>query len=167
MALVFPKLVPETRAETLASHAIHHFPVVFSLQKLGTEQRWKPQYPSQYGKSDMGVMSKLRAHKPVHTTNPRQKAAIQPPWWNKVTQAEWTDKRTMVKLWPKERSKSHPDLTIKARMEEKTKLFKRVDSKAKDRQWKRFCDTLNRDNTHSLLAILLTDGGLRCDYQHP
>ena len=71
----------------------------------------------------MGVMSKLRAHKPAHTTNPQQKAAIQPPWWNKETQAAWTDKRTMVKLWQKERSKPHPDLTIKALMEEKTEVF--------------------------------------------
>ena len=92
-------------------------------------------------------MSKLRAHKPAHTTNPRQKAAIQPPWWNKETQAAWTDKRTMVKLWQKERSKPHPDLTIKALMEEKTEVFKRVASEAKDRQWKSFCDTLNRDTT--------------------
>ena len=93
----------------------------------------------------MGVMSKLRAHKPAHTTNPRQKAAIQPPWWNKETQAAWTDKRTMVKLWQKERSKPHPDLTIKVLKEEKTEVFKRVASEAKDRQWKSFCDTLNRD----------------------
>ena len=84
-------------------------------------------------------MSKLRAHKPAHTTNPRQNAAFQPPWW--------THKRTMVKLWQKERSKPHPDQTIKAHMEEKTELFKRVASEAKDRQWKSFCDTLNRDTT--------------------
>ena len=30
-------------------------------------------------------------------------------------------------------------------MEEKTEVFKRVASEAKDRQWKSFCDTLNRD----------------------
>ena len=53
----------------------------------------------------------------------------------------------MVKLWQKERSKPHPDLTIKAHMEEKTEVFKRVASEAKDRQWKYFCDTLNRDTT--------------------
>ena len=40
----------------------------------------------------------------------------------------------MVKLWQKERSKPHPDLTIKALMEEKTEVFKRVASEAKDRQ---------------------------------
>ena len=40
------------------------------------------------------------------------------------------------------RSKPHPDLTIKAHMEEKTEVFKRVASEAKD-----FCDTLNRDAT--------------------
>ena len=45
------------------------------------------------------------------------------------------------------RSKPHPDLTIKALMEEKTEVFKRVASEAKDRQWKSFCDTLNRDTT--------------------
>ena len=104
LALVSPKLVPWTRAQTLASHASDHLPVVFSVQKPGIEQRRKLQYPFQYGKSDMGVMSKLRAHTPPHTANPRQKAAIQPPWWNKETQAAWTDKRTMVKLWQKERS---------------------------------------------------------------
>ena len=84
------KLAPWTRAETLASHGSDHLPVVFSLQKPGIEQIRKLQYPFNYGKSDMGVISKLRAHKPAHTTNPRQKAAIQPPWWNKETQAVWT-----------------------------------------------------------------------------
>ena len=147
LELVSPKLAPWTCAETLASHGSDHFPIVFSLQKPGIEPRRKSQYPFQYSKSDMGVMSKLPAHKSAHTTNPRQKAAIQPPWWNKETQAAWTDKRTMVKLWQKERSKPHPDLTIKAHMEEKTEVFKRVASEAKDRQWKSFCDTLNRDTT--------------------
>ena len=52
-----------------------------------------------------------------------------------------------MKLWQKERSKPHPDLTIKALMEEKTEVFKRVASEAKDRQRKSFCDTLNRDTT--------------------
>ena len=50
-----------------------------------------------------------------------------------------------MKLWQKERSKTHPDLTIKAHMEEKTEAFKRVASEPKDRQWKSFCDTLNKD----------------------
>ena len=50
-------------------------------------------------------------------------------------------------MWQKERSKPHPDLTIKALMEEKTEVFKRVANEAKDRQWKSFCDTLNRDTT--------------------
>ena len=45
------------------------------------------------------------------------------------------------------RSKPHPELTIKAHMEEKTEVFKRVASEAKDRQWKSFSDTLNRDTT--------------------
>ena len=110
LALVSPKLVPWTRAETLASHGSGHLPVVFSLQKPGIEQKRKLQYPFQYGNCDMGVMSKLRAHKPAYTTNPQQKAAIQPPWWNKETQAAWTDKRTMVKLWQKkEASHTRPD----------------------------------------------------------
>ena len=53
-----------------------------------------------------------------------------------------------MKLWQKERRKPHPDLTIKALMEEKTEMFKRVASEAKDRQWKNFYhDTLNRDKT--------------------
>ena len=71
LALVSPKLVPWTRSETLASHGSDHLPVVFSLQKPGIEPRRKRQYPFHYGKSEM---SKLRAHKPAHTTNPRQKA---------------------------------------------------------------------------------------------
>ena len=53
LALVSPKLAPWTRAETLASHGNDHLPVVFSLQKPGTEQRRKFQYPFQYGKSDI------------------------------------------------------------------------------------------------------------------
>ena len=53
----------------------------------------------------------------------------------------------MVKLWQNERSKPHPDLTIKVHMEEKTEVFKRVASEAKDRQWKSFSDTLNRGTT--------------------
>ena len=52
-----------------------------------------------------------------------------------------------MKLWQKERSKPNPDLTIQVHMEEKTGVFKRVASEAKDRQWKSFCDTLNRDTT--------------------
>ena len=103
LALVSPKLVPWTRAETLASHRSDHLPVVFSQQKPGIEHKRKLHIRSS--------MVSLRAHKPAHTTNPRQKAAIQPPWWDKETQAAWTDKRTMVKLWQKERRKPHPDLT--------------------------------------------------------
>ena len=82
LALVSLKLVPWTRAETLTSHGSDHLPVVFRLQKPGTEPRRKPQYPFKYGKSDTGGMSKLRARKPTHTATPRQKAVIQPPWWN-------------------------------------------------------------------------------------
>ena len=59
LALVSPKLAPWTHAKTLASHESDHLPVVFSLQKPGIEQRRKFQYPFKYGKSDMGVMSKL------------------------------------------------------------------------------------------------------------
>ena len=54
-----------------------------------------------------------------------------------------------MKLWQKERSKPYPDLTIKAHIEEKTEVFKRVAREAKDRQRKSFCDTLNRDTTLS------------------
>ena len=54
----------------------------------------------------------------------------------------------MAQLWRKERSKPHTDLTIEAHMEEKTEVFKRMDGEAKDRQWKSFCDTLKRENTH-------------------
>ena len=53
----------------------------------------------------------------------------------------------MVKLWQKERSKPHPDLTIRACMEAKTEVFKRLASEAKDKQWKSFCESLNRDTT--------------------
>ena len=149
LALVYLQFALRTRAETLASHGSDHLPVVFSLQKPGVEPRRTPQYPFKYGESGTGVMSKLRARKPALATNPRQKAVIQPPWWNKETQATWTDKQTMVKLWQKERSKPHPDPTFKAHMEEETDVFKRVASEVKDRQWKSFCDTLNRDTTFS------------------
>ena len=52
-----------------------------------------------------------------------------------------------VKLWQQERSKLHPGLTFKARMKEKTEVFKRTASKSKDKQWKSFFDTLDRDTT--------------------
>ena len=147
LALVSPKLAPWTHAETLASHGSDHLPVVFSLQKPGIEPRRKPQYPFKYGKADTGVMLKLRAKKPTHTKNPQRKEVVQPPWWNQETEVAWTDKRKVVKLWQKERSKPHPDLTIKALMEEKTEVFKKVAREAKDKQWKSFCDTLSRDTT--------------------
>ena len=67
--------------------------------------------------------------------------------WNEEAQAEWTHKHANVNLWQKERGKPHLDPTIKAQMEAKTELYKRVASEAKDRQWKSFCDTLNRDAT--------------------
>ena len=54
LALVSPKLVPWTSAETLPSHRSGHLPVVFSLQKPGIEPRRKPHYPFQCGKSKMG-----------------------------------------------------------------------------------------------------------------
>ena len=122
LALVYPELAPWTRTETLASHGNDHLPVVFCLQKPGIGLIRKPQYPLRYGKLDMGVMSKPRAGKPAQATNPRRKAVIQSRWWNKETQSAWTDKWTMVKLWQKERSKPHPDLTIKAHREEKTSV---------------------------------------------
>ena len=46
----------------------------------------------------------------------------------------------MVKLWQKERIKPHPDLQL-------TELFKRLASEGKDKQWKSFYDTLNKDVT--------------------
>ena len=165
LALVSPKLTPWTQAEILASHRSDHLPIVFSLQKPGMEPRWKHLYLFKCGKSDTGVMTKLWAHKPACTTIPREIPAIQSPWWNKETQAVWTDKRKMVK-WQKERSKGHPDLMIKVHMEEKTEVFKRVVGEAKDRRWKSFSDTQQRCNIYSLLAILLTDGGLHCQH-HP
>ena len=147
LVLVSPKLAPWTRPETLTSHGSDHLPVVFSPQKSGIEPTWTRQSPFKYGKSDTGVMSKLRARKPAYTINPQQKTTIQLPWPNKEAQAAWTDKRTMVKLRQKERSKPRQDLTIKEHMEQKTDVFKRVASEAKEKQWKSFCDTLNRDTT--------------------
>ena len=138
LTLVSPKLAPWTHSETLALHGSDHLPVVFSLQKPEIEPRKKSQFPYKYGKSETGVVSKLRTRKPAHTTNPRQKTIIQPRWWNKETQEAWTDKWTMVKVWQRERSKPHPDLTIKAHMEEKTEVFMRVASEAKDRPSKGF-----------------------------
>ena len=130
LALVYPKLGPWTPADTLPSRRSDHLPVVFTLQKPRIDPRQKPQHPFKYGKSDMGVMSKLRAHKLA-------------PWWMKETHAAWSDKWTMVKLWQKERSKPRPDLTIKAHMEEKTEVFNSVVGEAKDRHWKSVCDTLS------------------------
>ena len=52
-------------------------------------------------------------------------------------------------------------------MEEKTEVFKRVAGETNDRQWKSFCDTLKKHNTHSPLAIIQTNGGLRCEHQTP
>ena len=46
------------------------------------------------------------------------------------------------------RKKQATDLTIRVHIEEKTERFKRVVSEAKDMQWKSFCDTLYRHNTH-------------------
>ena len=68
--------------------------------------RRKLQHPFKYGKSDTIVMSKLRARKPTRTTKSRQKAVTRPSWWNKETQAAWTDKRAMVTLCQK-RKKSY------------------------------------------------------------
>ena len=104
-----------------------------------------PKYPFKYGKLGTGMMSKQCTRELTHTTL-QQRAFLQPPQRNKKTQAAWTDKRTMVKFWHKERSKPRQDLTIKAQMEEiHLEVFKRVASEAKNRQWKRFCDILNRD----------------------
>ena len=155
LALVSPKLVPWTRAETLALHGSDHLLAVFSLQKPGIEQRRKLQYPFQYGKSDMGVISKLRAHKPAHTTNPQKKAAIQPPWWNKETQAAWTDKRTMVKLWQKERSKTQTWL-LKRSWKKRQKCSREWPVKQKTGSGKASV-TLSTETQHSLTSGNSTD----------
>ena len=42
----------------------------------------------------------------------------------------------MVMLWEKDRCKPHPDLTIKAHMEEMTEVFNRVVSEAKDKHYR-------------------------------
>ena len=60
-------------------------------------------------------MSKLQTRKPTHTINSQQRAVILPPWWNKETQAAWSEKRAKVKRWQEERCKPHPDPTVKHR----------------------------------------------------
>ena len=54
-------------------------------------------------------------------------------------------------MWQRERSKPHPDLTIKAHTEERTRVFKRVAGEAKDRQWKNSV-TLSSETQHSLTS---------------
>ena len=67
--------------------------------------------------------------------------------------AAWTDKRAMVKSLyinkkkKKKRSKQHPDLTFKAHIEEITEVYNRVAGEGKHKQWKSFCDNVNRDTT--------------------
>ena len=61
-----------------------------------------------------------------------------------------------MKLWQKERSKPHPDLTIKALMEEKTEVFKRVASEAKTGSGKASV-TLSTETQHSLTYGISTD----------
>ena len=140
LALVSQKLAPSMRAE----HESDHLLVVLSLQKSGIGPRRKPQYLLKYGKSDMGVMSKLGARKLTQEIRDR-KPSSNHRGGNKKTKAALTDKWTMVKLWQTERSKPHPDLAIN--LEERTDVFKRVAGEAKDRQWKSFCDTLNSTTT--------------------
>ena len=72
-----PQSLHHGRVQKLASHGSDHLPVVFSLQTPGVGPRRKLQYPSQYGKSEMDVMSKLRARKPatqqIHDRKPPSK----------------------------------------------------------------------------------------------
>ena len=56
-------------------------------------------------------------------------------------------KQWINSLWQKERSKPHPDLTIKVHVEEKKEVFKWAACEANGRQWKSFCNTLKRDTT--------------------
>ena len=46
------------------------------------------------------MMPKLQIHKPSHTTNLQENAAIQPSWWDAETQAARTDKPAVVIVWP-------------------------------------------------------------------
>ena len=68
LALVFPRLAPWTRAETLTPYSSGHLPVVFSLPKTGIEPTQKPQHLFKYCESDTGVISKLQAAEPAHIT---------------------------------------------------------------------------------------------------
>ena len=85
LALVSPKLAQWTYAKIIVSRSSDHLPVVYRNQGL-VQDRNSNIYRFKYGKSDTGVTSKLQARKPAYTTNPRQKTAIQPHWWNKETQ---------------------------------------------------------------------------------
>ena len=59
LALVSPKLVPWTRAETLASHGSDHLHVVFSQQKPGIEQKRKLDRTLTEAGSNDGMITEL------------------------------------------------------------------------------------------------------------
>ena len=153
-------------------YTIQYLPIVFSLQKPGNEPRKKVQYLFKYGKSDTGVMSKLQARKPAHTANLRQTALIHPPCRNKKPQAVWSNKQAEMKLWQKERSKLHPDLTIKylCRWRKRQKCSSEWPVKQKPVSGKASM-TLSKEIQHSLTSGISSnlpkDGGLCCEHQLP
>ena len=127
VALVSPTSTQWTRTETLASHGGGHLPVVFGLQKLGIEPRRKAQVSSMVSQTQVWCQSCDLASQLTQQMHDRKPSSSHP------------DEGTMVQLWLKERNELHPDLTIKAHMEEKTEVFKRVASEAKSKQWGNFC----------------------------
>ena len=163
-----PQLTSWTRAETLASHGSDFLSVVICLQKPGIEPRRRPQYPFKYDKSDMGVMSKLRACKPAHTTNPRQKAVIQPPWLNRETQSAWTNKQGNGDIVANRKKQATP-------RPDYCSSHGRKDRSVQESGWwsKRqaveelLWHSQQRRNCYSPLAILPTDGELRCEHDLP
>ena len=58
-------------------------------------------------------------------------------------------------------------MKLKEQMEEKTVVFKRMASKAKDWQRTSPCDTFNKDATLPHCWQLPTYGGLHCQHHHP
>ena len=106
-------------------------------------------------------MPKLRARKLNHNKKPSSKhrGGTRKPRKCWLTNVQWWS------CGKKERSKLHPNLTIKAQMEKKTEVFKRVaiEAKVEKLRW----HSQQRHNTHSLPAILQTDRGLCYKHHHP
>ena len=80
LELVPPWLAPWTRDKTFASNG------------SGLLPRLKPQYPSEYRKSDTGVMFKLRTLKPISQQIRNRKPSANHPGGAKETQSAGTDK---------------------------------------------------------------------------